>query len=101
MSNIKLVFLNLNRTIKIEKQTNKKYNKSDVICNYNYSFYRYYRFSKEFDNISFKSKYSFPAYFFNDLNKFNKLKTQKKKQRKLQNYIVTCWKPILMNTMIY
>ena len=32
--------------------------------------------------IAFLSKYSLLAKFFNDLNKFNKLKTQKEKQKR-------------------
>ena len=36
---------------------------------------------KNFDNLSFRSRYSFLAQFFNDLNKFNKLKTQKQKRK--------------------
>ena len=61
-----------------------------------YSFYKYYQASKKFDNLSFKSKYSFLAEFFNDLNKFNKLKTKRKNTKEkmnvhdtqLQNYIM-------------
>ena len=59
------------------------YNKSDLIYNSKYSFYKYYRDSKKFDNLSFISKYSFLADFCNDLNKFNNLKTLKK-------YKMTC-----------
>ena len=52
------------------------------IYNNKYSFYKYYRDSKNIDNLSFKSKYSFLAEVFYDLNKFNKLETQKEKTRK-------------------
>ena len=48
----------------------------------NYSFYKNYRDSKNFDNLSLKSKYFFLLKYFNDLNKFNKLKTQKEKTEK-------------------
>ena len=77
------------------KPTLKKYNISDLIYNANHSFYKY-RDIKEFDNLSLESKYSsFLANLFNDLDKFNKLKLQKKKKRQicimqLQNYIMTC-----------
>ena len=56
-------------TIKKEKQTIKKCNRSDLICNSKYRFYKYYRDSKKFNNLSYKSKYSFLAEFFNDLDK--------------------------------
>ena len=42
--------------IKKEKQTIKKYNKSDLIYNSKHSFYKYYCDSKNFNNLSFKSK---------------------------------------------
>ena len=50
-----------------------------LIYNANHSFYKYYRDSIKFDNFSFKSKNYFLDKFFKDLNKFNKLKTQKEK----------------------
>ena len=65
-----------------EELTFKTYNKSDPICNSKYSFHKYYHDSKKFNNFSFKSKYSSLFNFFRDLNKFNKLKTQKEKNRK-------------------
>ena len=58
------------------------YNKSDLIYNSKYCYYKYYRDSKKFDNLSLKTKYFFLAHFFNDLNKFNGLKTQKEKTKK-------------------
>ena len=58
-----------------------KYNKSDLIYDVNYSFNKYCNI-KKFANLSLKSKYSFLANFFNDLNKFNSLKVQKEKQKK-------------------
>ena len=54
-----------------KKPTLKKYTKSDS----NHSFYKY-RGIKKFDKLSLKSKYSFLADFFNDLDKFNRLKPQ-------------------------
>ena len=36
------------KIIKIEKPTLENYNKSNLICNANYSFYKYYRDSKKF-----------------------------------------------------
>ena len=35
---------------------------------------------KKIDNLSLETKYSFSAEFFNDLDKFNKLRTQKEKK---------------------
>ena len=37
---------------------------------------------KKFNNLSLKSKYSFLAYFFNNLDKYNNLKSQKEKKTK-------------------
>ena len=59
------------KIIKKENPVHESYSKSDLIYNSNYS--KYYRVSKKFDNLSFKSEYSFQAEFFNDINKFNKL----------------------------
>ena len=70
------------KIIKKEKPTHENYSKSNLIYDANHSFYKFYRDSKKFNNISFKSKYSFLTKFFKDLNKFNKLKTQKEKTKK-------------------
>ena len=43
--------------------TIKKYNKSDVIFTSNHSAYKYHDIEK-FDNLSYKSKYSFFVKFF-------------------------------------
>ena len=75
-----------------------------------YSFYKYYHDSEKFNNIYFKSKYLFLFEFFNDLNKFNNLKTNKQTKNKhkrkqqlcfiqLHNYIMNCLKSIMINTM--
>ena len=85
------------------------YNKSGLINNSKSSYYKDYRDIKKFDNLSLNSKYFFLAESFNDLNQFNKLKTQKEKTKKkkqmcmiqLRNYTLTCCELILMNTMIY
>ena len=61
------------KIIKKENPVHENYSKSDLIYNRNYSFYKYYRVSKKIDKLSFKSKYSFQAEFFNDINKFNEL----------------------------
>ena len=62
--------------------TLKKYNKSDLIYDSNPIFYKY-RDIEQIDNISLKSKYSFLANFFNDLDKFSKLKPQREKSRNI------------------
>ena len=57
---------------------------------------KYYSDSKKIDDLSLKSKHFFLANLFDDLDKFNKLKTQKAKTEKkkltdinqLQNYIM-------------
>ena len=41
---------------KNEKPTLENYNKSDLICNSNYSFWKYYRDREKFDKLSLKSK---------------------------------------------
>ena len=47
----------------------------------NHSFYKYYHDLKQFDNLSFKSKASFLANIFDDLDKFDNLKPQKEKTK--------------------
>ena len=68
----------LNKFFKSDKKEEpvaiKKYNKSDLIYKSKYSFCKYHRDSKRFDNHYFKSKYYFLEEFFKDLNKFNNLK---------------------------
>ena len=68
--------------IKKRKPKLENYSKSDLIFNSNYSFYKHFCDTKKFDNLSLKSKHSFPSNFFDDLDKFNKLKTQKEKTKK-------------------
>ena len=65
-----------------KKPTRKKYSKSDLTYDANHSFYKYFRDNRIFNNLSFKSEYSFLVEFFNDLDKLNKLKTQKEKTEK-------------------
>ena len=65
-----------------KKTTLKKYSKSELMYDANHSFYKYYRDNNKFDNLSFKSNCSFLANFFGDLDKINKLKSQKEKAEK-------------------
>ena len=46
------------------------------------SFYKYYYHSKKIDSLSLKSKYSFLLEFSENLNKSEKIKTEKEKNRK-------------------
>ena len=62
--------LKLDKRIKKEKPALEKYSKSNLIYNSKHSFYKYYRDSKNSNNFSLKSKYSFLAKPFNDLNEF-------------------------------
>ena len=62
--------------IKNQQKYIKKYNKSNLICNSNRSFHIYYNINK-LDNLSFKSKYSQPVEFFNDLENCDKLDRKK------------------------
>ena len=70
------------KIIKKKEAKFKNCNKSNLIYNSKYSFYKYYRDNEKSDNLSFKSKYSFLYEFLNDLNKFNKLKTIKEITKK-------------------
>ena len=85
--------------IKKEEPKIKNYYKSNVTYNIKLSFYKFYRDSKKFDNLSFKSKYSFLHDFFKYLNEFKKLKPRKQESEKktkqmciihLQNHIINC-----------
>ena len=67
----------LDKIIKKENPKLKKHNKSNLIYGSSYNFFKYYRDIKKFGNLSFKSVYSYLISFFNNLNKFNKLKLQK------------------------
>ena len=81
------------KIIKKERPAFKNYNNSNLIYNADHSFYKYYCDSKKINNFSFKSKYSFLDKFCKDLNKFNKLKTQKEKKMCMiqpQNYLMNC-----------
>ena len=66
-----------------KRPTLKKYNKSNLIydskiTNIWLSFYEHNDI-KMFDNLSLESKYSFLADFFNNLDKYKKLKPKKEK----------------------
>ena len=65
-----------NKIIKTEKPTFKKYNRSNLIYNNKYSFYKYYN-NKKFNSLSLTSKYPILLSFYIDLNKFNNLNPQK------------------------
>ena len=62
-----------------KKTTLKKYNRSDLIYNRRYSFYKHINIEK-FDKLFIKSKYSYLHDVFN-LDKFSRLKTQKEKTK--------------------
>ena len=70
------------KIIKRENLTIENYSKSDLIYNSRYGFQNYYHNDEKFNNLSIKSKYSLLVKFFNNANKFNKLKTQKEKTQK-------------------
>ena len=93
---------------------NQNCSKSDIVYNSNCSFYKDHRDSEKFYNLCLKLEHLFLAKFFDNLSKFEKLKTQKQKTEKqkkknknkkrmciiqLQNYIIICYKSILINTM--
>ena len=59
----------LDKVIIKEKSALKNNSKSNLIYNSKHSFYKYYCYSRTFNNLSLKSKYSFQVKFFNDLNK--------------------------------
>ena len=64
------------KTIKKEKPTLKKYNRSNLIYNSKHSFYECYNI-KNFNSLSLTSKYPFLLSFYNDLNKLNNTNLQK------------------------
>ena len=64
------------KTIKKEKPTLKKYNRSNLIYNSKHSFYECYNI-KNFNSLSLTSKYPFLLSFYNDLNKLNNANLQK------------------------
>ena len=74
------------KIIKKEKPTFKKYNNSNLIYN-RISFYSYSN-NKEFDSLSQKSKYSYLLSFYDDFQKFIKMKPIKldKIKEKLRVY---------------
>ena len=88
-----------NKIIKKEEPTFNNYNKSNLIYNSKYSFYKYYRDSKKFDNLSFKLNYSFLYEFLNDLNEFNKRKIikeiAKKKKTNVRDTALELYKKLL------
>ena len=65
-----------------KKSTLNSYSKSDLIYDTSHSFFKYYNDNKKFDNLSFKSKYSFLAEFLAEffLKPQNKI-TKKKKAK--------------------
>ena len=64
-----------------KKSAIKSYSISDLIYDSDHSFYKYYHDLKQFDNLSFKSKASFLANIFDDLDKFDNLKPRKEKTK--------------------
>ena len=72
----------LSNTLGFNKVINKEnYSKSNVTYDANHSFCKYSRDSEKFDNLSFKSNYSFLETVFDNLNKFNKLNLHKNCKR--------------------
>ena len=66
----------LDDTFEFDKIVKKEnYSKSNPIYDTNHSFYKYFRDSKEIDNLSLKSKHSFLDKFFDDLDKFKPNRT--------------------------
>ena len=59
-----------------------KYNKSNLIYVTNHSFYKYYRDTKKFVSLSFRSKYSFLSLFLDDINIFSDLKLRNENTKK-------------------
>ena len=76
------------KIIKKEKPTLENYSKSNLIRSSKHSFYKYYHDSKKIDKLSLKSKYSFLLEFSKHLNKFKKVKIQKRRTEKKKNRCV-------------
>ena len=77
-------FINLIKSKIIQKPTVKKYNKSDLIHNSKFSFYKYNNI-KKFRILSFELQYSYLFEFKYDLYNFNTLEPQKEKTKKKIN----------------
>ena len=75
----------LDKVIKKEKPTLQNYSKSDPTYDISYSFFKYYRDTKNSDNLSLKSKYSFLVKPFSDLNQ-QRESTNKTKNKKTNVY---------------
>ena len=67
--------------IKKKKKEKPKYNRSDLIYDNKYSFYECYNI-KNFNSLSFESKYPILVLFYNELNKFISLNPQKDAQKR-------------------
>ena len=67
------------KTIKKEKPTLKKYNRSNLIYDSKCSFYPHYKI-KNFNSLSLVSKYPILYSFYTELNKFNNIGRQKDKK---------------------
>ena len=61
---------------------NKNCSKSDIVYNSNCSFYKDHRDSEKFYNLCLKLEHLFLAKLFDNLSKFEKLKTQNQKTEK-------------------
>ena len=74
------------KIIKEEKPTFKRYNRLNLFYNSKYNFYEYYIIN--LNSLSLRSKYKVLTSFYNELNKFYSLKTQKEstKERKATVY---------------
>ena len=85
----------LDKIIKEEKPTLKKYNGLDLIYDSTYSFIPYYNI-KHFNSLSLVSRYPILFSFYGELNKFNNINprqvhTKEKKvlcMAMLQNYVI-------------
>ena len=63
-----------------EKATFKKYNRSNLVYESQYSFYEYYNIHR-FNIMSSESKYPILLSFYNNLNKFNNINPRKERTK--------------------
>ena len=71
----------LDKIVKKEKPTIKKYNRSNFICISKCRFYEYCN-NKNFDRLCFEPKHPIPGSFCNEFNKCNNQKPQKENRER-------------------
>ena len=74
------------KKLTLHKRVLKKYNRSDLICNSKFSFYKYHDIN-EFNGHSSESKFAFLDSFYQNFNKSNSEKSRDKHTKKIKNIV--------------